>query len=61
MYAIKKDLLIGEQVEFFCNMEMQNGIRFEKTRQDLVIEKPYGLAILGGADRKVLYARIVNI
>ena len=28
LFHIKKDLLIGEQVEYFCNMEMQNGVRF---------------------------------
>lgn len=42
-------------------MEMQNGIRFDRTKEDLVIEKPFGVAILGGQDRNVIYARIVNI
>jgi hypothetical protein len=29
-------------------MEMQNGIRYEKTKLDLVIDKPFGVAILAG-------------
>lgn len=42
-------------------MEMQNGIRFDRSKEDLVIEKPFGLAILSGKDRNVVYARIINI
>jgi hypothetical protein len=29
-------------------MEMQNGIRYERTKMDLVIDKPFGMAILAG-------------
>jgi hypothetical protein len=29
-------------------MEMQNGIRYEKTKLDLIIDKPFGIAILAG-------------
>ena len=61
LFHIKKDLLIGEQVEYFCNMEMQNGVRYERTKLDLVIEKPYGMAVLGGADRNMIYGRIVPL
>jgi hypothetical protein len=28
---------------------------------DLVIDKPFGVAILAGLDRNVIYARIVNL
>lgn len=40
---------------------MKNGIRFEKGRDDLIIDKPFGVALLGGHDRNVLYARIINL
>ena len=61
LFHIKKDLLIGEQAEYFCSMEMQNGIRFEQSKLDLVIEKPYGVAVLAGAERNMVYGRIVHL
>lgn len=48
LFPIKKDLLIGEKAEYFCNMEMQNGIRYQKTKLDITIEKPYGIAAMIG-------------
>lgn len=42
-------------------MEMQNGVRYEKNKGDLVIEKPFGIALLAGEDRNVIYSRIVNL
>ena len=29
-------------------MEMQNGIRYQKTKLDITIEKPYGIAAMIG-------------
>lgn len=59
--SIKKDLLIGEQVEYFCSMEMQNGVRYERTKMDLVIEKPFGMGILSGEERDMIYGRIIEL
>lgn len=42
-------------------MEMQNGVHYEKTKADLIIEKPFGIALLAGEDRNVIYSRIVNL
>lgn len=42
-------------------MQMQNGIKFIKGKEDLVIEKPYGIAILMGSARWVLYSRIIHM
>lgn len=58
---MKKDVLIGESVEYFCNMEMQNGIRYQKNKLDIVLEKPYGIAALMGPERILIYGRIVTI
>lgn len=59
LFHIKKDLLIGEQSEYFCDMQMQNGVKFMKMKNDLVIDKPYGMAVLMGPTRWVAYSRIV--
>ena len=38
---------------------MQNGIRYKKTKLDITIEKPYGIAALAGSERILIYARII--
>jgi hypothetical protein len=30
-------------------------------KEDLVLERPFGMAILAGVERSVVYARIVNL
>ena len=30
LFPLKMDLLLGEKMEWFCNMEMENSIRFDR-------------------------------
>lgn len=38
---------------------MQNGINYEKTKYDLVFEKPFGFAIMTKQNFNLVYSRVI--
>lgn len=34
---LKTDLLIGEKMEFFCNMELENSVKYARLDTDVVV------------------------
>lgn len=45
---LKKHLYFSEEVEWFCNASLQNGIKIEPQQRDLIVRRPYILAVLSG-------------
>lgn len=51
-------MFVADNFEWFCSMQMQNGIKYEKTKYDIILEKPIGIGVVSMEDNIVLYARI---
>ena len=50
---IKKELIVGEFFEWFCDMQMDNGVKYKtyeekRLKNSIMIDKPLGMAVLAG-------------
>jgi hypothetical protein len=60
LVPLKMDVLLGEKFEWFCNMEMENSIKFERHESDCGVDFPFGVGIVATRTRTVLYARVFH-
>lgn len=57
---LKIDLLLGERLEMFCSMEMDNSVKFGEHESDLVLDYPFGVGIVSRKTRSILYSRVFH-
>ena len=55
---LQLDLFVGEKLEWFCNLEMENSIKFTENEGDRFLDYPFGVAVVTVSSRCVLYSRV---
>ena len=45
-------------MEWLCNMEMENSIKFERHEADCMIDFPCGVGIVAAESKSIIYTRV---
>ena len=60
LHSLKKDVLVGEHLEWFTSMQMQNSLTYPRLAEDVVLSLPLGMGLLAGESRTPLYCRVFD-
>ena len=58
LHPLKKDLLIGEHLEWLTSMEMDNSITYPLLAEDVFLRSPVGVGVVLASSRTPLYCRV---